>query len=106
MSGTATITWSLPEEDEDGHPFPVDKVAFTLVALSADGGANFGVLDPVPGSAEPVTIIPDLEDGDWVVRLSVRGTNGRVGAHVDTLFTIDSSIPGAVQNVVVEVDLV
>lgn len=101
---TARITWSLPTERESGNPLPVDDIVGVIVSLSADQGQNFGAIDTVVPGGPQEAIAPDLEDGTWIVRLVVRDTDGNNGRPVDTPFEIDTSAPGQVTDVVVDLE--
>ena len=95
----ATVSWELPITRESGRPLDLADIQGVEVSLSADGGANFAVLNTV---APPDTdlFVPDLEVGDWVFRLTVVDTNGRRSMDVDELFNIpDETAPGIVSNV-------
>jgi hypothetical protein len=93
----ATVSWDLPTTRESGNPLPVEEIEATEVSLSADQGANFGVLNNVL-PPETSLLIPDLADGTWIVRLVVLDFNGRRSANVDTPFVVDSSPPGPAVN--------
>lgn len=99
---TARVTWELPTEKDNGRPLDLDDIDRVEVLLSANQGQDFSALDPVRPEDEQVSTIPDLEDGDWVVRLVVFDTRQRSGDNVDTPFTIDTAPPGTVKNVNVE----
>ena len=101
---TAVVTWELPTTRVSGGPITLNEIAGVAVSLSADGGANFATLSNVL-VPNPMTItIPDLVDGDYIVRLVVVAKGGTRSANSETPFTVitaDNSPPGTVQNVVV-----
>lgn len=94
----ANVTWTDPTELESGRPLSLDHVR---VELSADLGVNFGLLDDVVAGTEEL-YIPDLEDAEYVVRLTAVAADGRESAPVTANFIIDNSDPKPVTNVQVE----
>lgn len=102
MTQTANITWTLPTTRSNGSPQDPALLDAVVLSFSADLGANFVTLDTVLATDPQTLAIPDLVDGDYIVRLVVRDSQLRVGAPVDTAFLIDTSLPGAVTDVVVE----
>lgn len=104
MTQTANITYTLPTTRDNGAPQDPALLDAVLVSFSADLGANFVALDTIPADEPSVASIPDLVDGDYIVRLEVRDLDLKVGLPVDTPFVIDTSLPGSVTNV--EVTLV
>lgn len=98
MAKNAVVSWDLPASRESGNPLPQSDIAHVAVSLSADQGANFGFLENV-SPPDVDHLIPDLEDGDWIVRLTVVDIEGVAGVEVDTSFVIDTSAPGPVTNV-------
>ena len=99
---TARITWNLPTVRASGGPLTVQELSGVRVEFSADQGANFVELITIPATDPQEHLIPDLEDGTWMVRLTVIDTDTQESLPVDTPFTIDSSAPGVVTNVVVQ----
>lgn len=102
MVKTAVVTWQLPTSRESGGPLDIADIQHVEVSLSADLGVNFSILGNVTPLAAQERTIPDLVDGDYVVRLVVVDVNGLRSANVDTSFLIDTSAPGTVTNVVVD----
>lgn len=100
---TAVINWELPTTRTSGGPLPANEISGTQVALSADGGSTFTVLQNVPAAEVQSITIPDLEVGTWVVRFVVSDTQNRVSAPVTVPFDIvpdvDNSPPNGVVNV-------
>ena len=99
----AIVSYDLPTTRQSGLPLDPADIAGVEVSLSADGGANFAVLDTV---APPATSLEqtELEPGDYMFRLIVIDTNGRRGNPVDEPFAIpDDTAPGEVTNVQVQV---
>ena len=101
MTQTANISWDLPTTRNNGQPQDPAQLDFVTVDFSADLGANFVTLGQVPATDPQVLVIPDLVDGDYIVRLTVTDLQGKSGQSVDTPFLIDTSAPGIVTNVVV-----
>ncbi len=101
MTQTATITWVLPTTRSDGKPQDPLQLDYVSVDFSADLGTTFVGLLNVPAADPQVMVIPDLVDGDYIVRLTVYDLDGKLGASVDTPFLIDTSVPGSVTSVVV-----
>jgi hypothetical protein len=97
MTKSAVVTWVLPTNRTSGRPLDLNEVAGVDVWFSADLGANFVILGTVPPGNPQTRAIPDLVDGDYIVRLVVRmiGTLG-VSLPVDTPFFIDTSAPRVV----------
>ena len=101
MTKSVRTTWDLPTKRESGRDLDPATLAGVDVGFSADDGANFVSLAPVAPADIQESFIPDLVDGDYIIRLEVRDLEGAVGVAVDTGFFIDTSAPGVVQNVVV-----
>lgn len=99
MTKTANITWSLPTTRSNGKPQVLAELDYTVVSFSVNGGLDYAQLDQVAAVATQGVTIPDLVDGDYGVRLRVYDDAGKFGADVDTLFVIDTSVPGAVTDV-------
>jgi hypothetical protein len=99
---TAVITWGLPTTRDNGSAQDPAGLDYVDVSFSADLGANFVGLSNVPATDPQTVTIPDLVDGDYVIRLQVFDKGGKAGAAVDTSFLIDTSVPGVVTNVVVD----
>ncbi len=95
MVRTLTVTWDLPTTRTSGNPLDPSEISGVDVSFSADG-TNFTGLGLNTGGS---VTIPDLIDGDWVVRLTVVDTEGRRSADVDVPVLIDTSAPGTVTNV-------
>lgn len=89
------VSWVLPTVRESGKPLAAGDIKHVLLSLSADGGANFGVLDTYPPSVLE-TVITELEPGEWRVRGVVVDTKDRASAPVTEAIVIeDQSPPGA-----------
>lgn len=98
---TVQITWDLPTTRESGNPLDVLEIAGVDISLSADLGANFVLLGTVLPPDVQERIIPDLVDGDYIIRLVVRTVGGEESSGVDVDVLIDTSAPLNVANVVV-----
>ena len=92
---TANVTWTDPTERTNGKPLSLSAVR---VELSADQGANFGLLADVVAGEEALEI-PDLEDGTWTLRLTCIDTDLIESEAVVHAFDIDTSLPNPVANV-------
>ena len=100
MSKNVTLTWELPTTRTGGGDLPLDEIAETQVAMSADGGANYTPLPPVPPTDPQEKFVPDLEAGDWHFQFVVVDTLGQSSPpanHVETV--ADDSPPGPVTNI-------
>lgn len=86
----------MPTTRTSGRPFD-PALATVEVSLSADEGANFGVLGTVPPGAAPTFTQTELEDAYWVFRFVVIDDKGLRSSNFD--FGIDTSPPGVVFNV-------
>ena len=104
MTQSAIITYVLPTTRSNGKPQDPAGLNYVAISLSADLGVNFTPLPSiVVGNPDgPTRTIPDLVDGDYVVRLIVVDNELKTGAPIDTPFVIDTSLPGTVTNVVVD----
>ena len=98
------LTWELPVTRESGFPLNPADIAHVEVALSADGGANFGVLGTVaPGSTQTFTQT-ELEIGTWFFRLVVVDVAGLRSQPVQVQADVpDETAPDAVANVIVSI---
>jgi len=97
------VSWELPTTRQQGGPLAIADIAFVRAALSADDGANFTDVADVPSAQAQEVPINDLPFSDqFVVRLTVHDTDGRISTPVDAAFSVaDDSAPGIVQNVTV-----
>jgi len=102
---SARISWDLPTTRSNGEAQDPALLDYVEVGFSADLGQTFTTFGQILASVSPQeTVIPDLVDGDYVVRLQVFDVDGLESALVDTAFNIDTSVPGAVTNVVVTLE--
>lgn len=104
----AFITWDLPSTREDGTVLTIDDLKHVEVYLSADLGANFGLVNTFPvknvdGTPAPRELtIPQLEEGDWVLQFIVQDIGDRRGKPHNVPFVVRNGIiapPGKVVNV-------
>lgn len=98
---TAVVTWDLPIARTSGNALDISEIAGIDISLSADLGVTFVLLGTLLATDLQERIIPDLVDGDYVVRLVVNLVTGEQSAGVDTPFLIDTSAPNNVTNVLV-----
>ena len=96
MAKTINITWDLPTERASGKPLDPSELIGVEVSLNA--GAGFALATTVPADETQAWVFPDMVDGDYTIRLVVKGTTGD-SAPVDTDVEVDTSAPGTVQNV-------
>ncbi len=98
---TVSGTWSLPTTRVEGGPLPVDEIQESIVEMSADSGANFTEIARIPAAQQQAIDVPDLEFGEWIFRISIVDTDGRVGnPYEEVVMVSDTSPPGLVTNVV------
>ena len=105
MTMSAIVTWTLPTLRKSGRPIDLTKVAGIDVWFTAETIPDpaFVILGTVATDVEQSRTIPDLVDGDYIVRLVVRMIGaGGVSAPVDTPFFIDTSAPEGVTAVNVQ----
>ena len=88
---TVRLNWILPSTRTNGSALPIDKIAKSLIAMSADNGANFSELGevPAPDTAFEQT---ELEDGAYIFRQTTVGTNGKASDPIFVSVTV-SSVP-------------
>lgn len=106
MAKTALVTWGLPTTRESGNaltPAEIAGVDIDFAVERTDGGSpvftNLGRRMP---TATQDWSIPDLDAGNWIVRLTVEDTAGKKSTPVDTVFTVaDETNPSGVVNVTV-----
>lgn len=88
------VMWTLPVVRQSGKPLPAGDIASVEIAQSADGGANFGVIDVVPPNVLEL-VVTDLEPGDWFFRGVVVDTAGRrSNAVIRSIAIADNTPPG------------
>jgi hypothetical protein len=98
------IQWALPTTRESGKPLAIDAIQHVEISLSADGGANYGVIDLLPPSMLE-TIVQDVEPGTWFAQGVVVDTAGRRSAPVTASAIVeDNSPPGALTALVLSVE--
>jgi hypothetical protein len=88
------VAWTLPTTRQSGKPLSPADIAGVELAQSADGGANFGVIDTLPPTTTS-TLVNELEPGDWYFRGVVIDTAGRRSSPVVKSISIaDTTPPG------------
>jgi hypothetical protein len=88
------VSWVLPTTRESGKPLAVNDIDVVTLEQSADGGANFVVIDVLPPTILETTVT-DLEPGEWFFRGTVRDRAGRTSKPVVGSISIaDNTAPG------------
>lgn len=88
------IVWALPTTRRSGRPLDPAQIDRVEIALSADAGANFSVIDALPPEVLE-TIVQDIDPGTWLVRGIVYDTAGRASLPtVDSITVEDTTPPG------------
>lgn len=89
MAANVRVKWTLPAP----RPFGAAIVG-ARIEISADGGANYGVLDTFPPAVSE-TVVQDLEPGDWFFRGVAIDEAGRESKpKVASIRVPDDSAPG------------
>lgn len=98
---TTRVTFDWPATRKLGGALDIAEIAKANIEL--DAGAGFGSFAPVvPTGPTDFTEFQDLNPGDYVIRIVVEDTQGRLGDPVDFPFTeADQSAPGQVTNITV-----
>jgi len=100
MTTNVTLEWDLPVTRESGNPLSQSEIGHVIIELSADGGSNFTEINTKSPAEEQKVMVPDLEVGDWVFRLTVTDISGRSGQpHLEPFVIPDEAPPGSVLNV-------
>jgi len=100
--GTVTLNWELNGRQGGQALNPAN--AWTLVEMSADGGANFVALNTVAGDAAQEAVITELEPGTYQFRLTVLDQMDQSSPPHLEAATINPNAPNAVTNVTVTVE--
>jgi hypothetical protein len=88
------VSWVLPTTRESGKPLAVTDIDSVQIEQSADGGANYVVIDVLPPTVLETTVT-DLEPGDWFFRGIVLDKAGRPSKPVTGSISIaDNTPPG------------
>jgi len=95
------VRWQLPTTRESGRPLPISEIQGVEIALSADGGQNFAVLDTFAPSVLETTIT-ELEDGEWHVRGVV--VAGKRSQPVIRSIVIDTSAPSSLSELTLQLE--
>lgn len=93
------VTWQLPTTRESGRPLSVSEIQGVEIALSADGGQNFVVIDTFPPTVVETTVT-ELEDGEWHVRGVVIA--GKRSQPVTRSIVIDTSAPSSLPDLTLQ----
>ena len=91
------VDWQFPSVRASGRPLNTADIKHTVIEMSADLGANFGVIATVaaPGMTYTQT---ELEPGEWRFRGYVVDTGDRPGAPVyGSIVIADTTPPGPLQ---------
>jgi len=101
MARNVNVTWDLPTTRESGGELLPSDILHTEASISVDG-VTFTVLNTFLPSQTQALFMPDVDLGDWIVRLVVVDKALRRSVVVDTPFNVpDETAPGTVLNVVV-----
>jgi hypothetical protein len=99
MAKNVNVSWDLPTTRESGLPLDPADIQHVSVELSADLGTTFTPINDIAPPATDITV-PDLDIGDWIFRLIVVDTAGRLSVEVDTPVNVpDETNPSSVINV-------
>lgn len=97
MAKNVRVTWTHPTVRESGRPIRPEDIAGFELSVSADGGANYGVLDTYP-RATLETVVNELEPGTWFFQGVWIDTNGgrsiKVTASIVIAEDVDTTPPG------------
>lgn len=91
------VVWSLPVTRESGKPLNVSDIDRVEIEISADAGANFGLVGKF-GTDVTSTLLEAVDVGDWIVRGTVYDKAGRQSKPLLASFSIaDTTPPSALQ---------
>lgn len=94
-----SASWALPTVGANQRP-----IKHVIVELSADGGANFSLVQNVLATVSQQVSVSDVEPGSYQFRHTVEDISGAKGSPVVTPFTVVAvQPPGSVANVQVQV---
>jgi len=100
MAKDVTVTWDLPTTRTGGGELRPEDIEETRPEMSADGGANFTPLPPVPPDVPQEVNVPDLEPGNWHFRFVLVDTLGQESPPANHIVTVvDDSPPNPVENI-------
>jgi hypothetical protein len=100
MAKDVTITWDLPTTRTGGGVLLPEDILETRPEMSADGGANFNSLPPVPPDVPQEIMVPDLDPGNWHFRFVLVDTLGQKSAPAPWVETVvDESPPNPIENI-------
>lgn len=102
MAKTATLTWQLPNERDDGNELLVEDIHSIEVEMAAglDAPDNmFANIRTLSANDAQTVQVPELEPGGWSFRVRVFAVGNRPGPYARTQGEIKSDAPpAAVQN--------
>ena len=103
MARDAELNWTLPTTRTSGRPITPAELAGTEVGVSADGGANYALLNggaPFPPNVLQ-TVVPELEPGVWFFSAQWVAANGGRSTKITATVTIEDTSPPNVGALVV-----
>lgn len=102
---TVTLTYELDLTLTDGEAIAIGDILHVKIELSGDAGANWAEIDLIASDAEPKSVVPEMEKGDWAFRLTVVLTDGRRSKATVVPFNVPSDAPPSeVANVAVTME--
>jgi hypothetical protein len=95
------ISWALPTTRESGKPLNPSDILHVRIEISADGGANYGLVGDFPPDVLN-TVVQDVDFGEWTVRGLVADTKGRVSNPVVAQVVNEDTTPPSELTLVLE----
>jgi hypothetical protein len=98
MARDAELNWTLPTTRTSGRPITPAELAGTEVGVSADGGANYALLNggvPFPTNVLQ-TVVPELEPGTWFFSAQWVAADGGRSTKITATVTIEDTSPPSV----------
>jgi hypothetical protein len=95
MARDAELNWTLPTTRTSGRPITPAELTGTEVGISADGGANYALLNggvPFPTSVLQA-VVPELEPGVWLFSAQWVAANGGRSTRITATVTVEDTSP-------------